>query len=92
MRSFSIRIVDEYGNGVEDVWVRVNYSGSLGSSVHEELTDSDGWAKFDTFKSHVEEVEVKNPAATDYYTEVTDELGNVSDDDTFSFTLPDEQK
>jgi hypothetical protein len=44
--SFSIRVVDEDGNGVSGASVTVHYA-SLLAGYYSESTDSDGWAEFD---------------------------------------------
>lgn len=41
--NFSIRVVDDEGEGVEGIKVFINY----GMTHHQDTTDEDGWVEFD---------------------------------------------
>jgi hypothetical protein len=74
---FSIRIIDEDGDGVSDIKVSVSFD-SLGGWL-EEFTDSDGWATFEPSGHHVScKVYVRD--------ELLGEVG-IEDGDTFSFNI-----
>lgn len=45
--NFSVRIVDEDGNGVEDKLVTASFGVTHGQK--EDFTDEEGWAQFETF-------------------------------------------
>jgi len=80
--SFSIRVVDEDGNGVEDVTVTCDYQlGGQGT----EYTDSDGWVTFPILKGFtassygINTVYINGEEVKDFF--------YPEDEDTFSFTL-----
>ena len=84
--TFSIRIVDEDGDGIEDVTVYLDYAGITGDSDSEE-TDSDGWAEFTLHR----EFGVGHPKTISSVTAngviVMSDSFTPDDGDTFSFTL-----
>jgi hypothetical protein len=75
--SYSIRIVDEDGNGVEGANVYIEYGGLLGS-WDEGYTDENGWVEFDTSQDIISKVYVND--------EIVGEDYRVEEGDTFSFT------
>ncbi len=83
--SWSVRVVDEDGNGVRGA--RVAYQCGLISGVGTEYTDDDGWVTFDLIRgvmggvTAVERIWVNGE-------EVRDDAFYPEDGDTFSFTLP----
>jgi hypothetical protein len=85
--TFSIRVVDEDGNGVEGA--EVSYQCGAISGVGTEHTNSDGWAEFEI----IHEVFLGGGAIPIRCiwvngTEVSDATIYPEDGDTFSFTLP----
>jgi len=83
---FSIRVVDDDGDGVEGA--KVSYQCGRLSGVGTEYTDSDGWAEFEIIG------ETLGPGVIPIRTiwvnseEVSDEVIYPKDGDTFSFTRP----
>lgn len=83
--TFSIRVVDENGDGVSEA--EVAYECGQMSGVGSEYTDSDGWAEFDIVHGMfggpipIDKVWVNGE-------EVSDNSFYPEDGDTFSFTLP----
>ena len=80
--TFSIRIVDEDGNGVNGARIDLRwYTALLEPPVQDyEFTDSDGWATFDIQKIALEKVYVND--------ELVAEDLEPDDGDTFSLTAP----
>lgn len=76
--NFSIRVVDEDGEGVEGVEVFINY----GMTHHKDTTDEDGWVEFE--KDQL----IHYSASGEVYIDGTS-YGNYSfeDGDTESFTI-----
>lgn len=85
MGTFSIRVVDEDGDGVRGAEVSVFYASLLCPNASG-YTDSDGWVEFEIdsappWGSLISKVAVNH--------EWVDENGfNPDDGDTFSYTLP----
>lgn len=84
--TFSIRVVDQDGNGVEGA--KVSYQcGSL-SGVGTEYTDSDGWAEFAIIHATLGGGAIPIQRIWVNSAEVSDATIYPEDGDTFSFTLP----
>ena len=88
--TFSVRVVDEDGNGVEDAEVFIIWGGLVGASISEQ-TNSDGWATFPVQRGFgillplpVQKVIINNVTVVDD----DDGAFRPNEDDTFSFTLP----
>lgn len=84
-RSFSIRIVDEDGDGVSGIEVSCHYSGMTHES---DYTDDDGWANFTLYKNvffsgypYLENVYVDGE-------DVLPETVQPEDGETYSFVRP----
>jgi len=77
--SYSIRIVDSDGDGVEGVRVAVHYPWTHDS----DYTDGDGWVSFE------KDVPTGNGVRVEVYVD-GERVGNpwVEDGDTFSYTQP----
>jgi protocatechuate 3,4-dioxygenase beta subunit len=83
--SFSIRVVDEDGNGVSGA--RVAYQCGSISGVGTAYTDDDGWAVFEIVHGILDgEIPIQKIWVNG--NEVSDETTYPQDGDTFSFTLP----
>ncbi len=81
--SFSIRIVNDDGDGISGVEVSVHYASVL-AGYHKSDTDSDGWAQFDIESAPPWGSLIETVYAND------EKVGgdiNPDDGDTFSFTL-----
>jgi len=83
--TFSIRVVDEEGDGIEGVKVSCNYG--LLNGIGEEYTDEDGWARFTIHstsfvdgKCHVKNIWINGD-------EVSGETKYMDDGDTLSYTI-----
>jgi hypothetical protein len=84
--TFSIRVVDEDGNGVEGVKVTCKYRGIL-HGMEEEYTDEDGWARFHVSYTMFSgsTVPINNIWIGD--DQVLDEIKYMEDGDTLSYTI-----
>jgi len=84
--NFSIRVVDEDGDGVEGVEVSCQYG--IVAGVDSEYTDSDGWAQFDIVERVISGDAKSIRKIWINGQEVSDREFYPEDGDTFSFTLP----
>ena len=83
--TFSIRVVDEDGDGVGNARVSVHWAALLAGPAEKGYTDSDGWVELDIrsgapWGSLVDTVYVNDEEVGGGFTP--------EDGDTFSFTLP----
>lgn len=83
--TFSIRVINDGGDGVEGIKVCCFFGLTHGFS--EESTDEDGWARFDVPTTAMigSTISVKSIYVDD--TEVSDEHEYLEDGDTRSFTI-----
>ena len=83
---FSIRVVDDDGDGVRGA--KVSYQCGRMSGVGNEYTDDDGWAEFDIIGETLGPGVIPIRKIWINGEEVSDETIYPDDGDTFSFTLP----
>jgi uncharacterized protein YraI len=84
--TFSIRVVDEDGNGVSGA--KVSYQCGSMSGVGTEYTNSDGWAEFDIIHATLMGGTIPIQKIWVNSHEVSDDTIYPEDGDTFSFVLP----
>lgn len=84
--TFSIRVVDENGDGVSGV--KVSYQCGHMSGVGSEYTDDDGWAAFPIITETLGSGVIPIHKIWVDGEEVSDEVMYPSDGDTWSFTRP----
>ena len=84
--TWSVRVVDEDGNGVEGVTVA--YQCGLISGVGTAYTDEDGWAQFEIIKETLGAGPIAVHKIWVEGTEMSDNVFYPEDGDTFSFVRP----
>ncbi len=85
-KSWSVRVVDEHGNGVSGA--TVSYQCGRMSGVGTEYTDDDGWATFELIEGTLGGGAITVFDIWINGESVLDEAFTPEDGDTFSFTLP----
>src|SRR4051794_331386 len=83
--TFSIRIVDEDGNGVGGIDVYIEHGLGILHS-HREETDSDGWAEFPLLKGSISDSLTVDVVMVNGV-RVNDDYFTPEDGDTFSYTI-----
>jgi hypothetical protein len=79
---YSIRIVNERGDGLSDKRVHLTFWGTFGGTWEDAFTGEDGWAHFVNCPLHIQYVTVSG-------TTIEDDDFMMEDGGTRSFTIPD---